>query len=191
VQGNAKVSPLRCAFLLRLTVLLVAALIWPTPARAAVTGDWGGYQAVASRLHVPLPDAYIHRGECPVVAGAACAYQNTGDIWLPADSDRFTLAHELGHMFDAQFLDDRERKWLRRLMHAPGGDWGREWGAAEWFADYYATCAIRPRPHEFTTGYISFPIPNLQRVCNAIWVLWLVRERPDPEPPLFDGHTSG
>jgi hypothetical protein len=159
---------------LRLVVALLMAgsAFSPAPASGAVTGDWGAYAVLASRLDVPLPDAYVHRSDCPGGTAAACSSPVSDDVWV-ADwaLDKFTLAHELGHQFDRQFLTDADREWLRRVMHAPGGEWIRRFGADEWFADYYADCATRAwrRGSSSSAAYAPLPPPTrLARVCLAI-----------------------
>lgn len=162
-----------------LVVLLVGAVTCST-AQARVSGDWGRYADVASRFAVPLPDAYVHRSGCPLDqhngSRPACANPTTGEVWLPdSDSARFTLAHELGHVFDSQYLKDSDREWLRRVMRAPAGDWWRSDGAGEWFADFYADCAVGLGRSSFE-GYADRPSPrHLRRVCTAIHVWGLVR----------------
>jgi hypothetical protein len=169
-----------------LPVILLAAglLAMAAPAEATVTGDWGWYAVTASHFRVPLPDAYVHRSPCPDQSGIdACASWDTPEIWLP-DEPRtpsslqvFALAHELGHRFDAQYLADPDREWLRRVMRAPGGDWLDDSGAGEWFADYYADCALDSLRHHISEeGYADRPsFRQLQRVCNAVWAWWRIR----------------
>lgn len=166
-------------FLLLLAAL--SALALPARADGAVTGDWGAYAAIASRFHAPLPTAYVHRADCPDNSVSdACANPTTGEAWIPAiDLDRFTLAHELGHLFDGQVLTDRDREWLRLVMRAPGGDWWQPDGAGEWFADYYADCAAyggRPR-HDSPEVYLAErpPAGRVMRVCWAIMAWGLTR----------------
>src|SRR4051812_2136585 len=88
---------------------VVAVLATGGVARASgprVTGDWGAYAAIASHFHAPLPAAYVHNSDCPDDgASDACADPASGEAWIPAvDLDQFTLAHEMGHLFDAQYL---------------------------------------------------------------------------------------
>jgi hypothetical protein len=167
----------------RLAVVLAlgALLLIPAQTQAAVSGDWGAYRAMASRLRMPLPAAYVHNSDCPDDGGSdACANPSTGEAWIPAvDLDRFTLAHELGHLFDAQYLTERDREWLRLVMRAPSGDWWEPWGAGEWFADYYADCAVyggRPRRSSPET-YLADrpPARRVARICWAITAWGLTR----------------
>lgn len=159
---------------------IVALALTATDASAKVTGDWGRYEHVANSLAVPLPNAYIHRGGCPSSqhqgTRPACANPSTGEIWIPdEDSARFTLAHELGHVFDGQYLTDSDREWLRRVMTAPSGDWWKPNGAGEWFADFYGDCAVG-LGRTSLEGYAERPSPRrLRRVCTAIHVWALIR----------------
>lgn len=176
------------SLMIRLLAAIIAILaITASPASAKVTGDWGRYADIASRFNVPLPDAYVHRGGCPAEyfdgTAPACASQ-TGEIWLPdSESSRFALAHELGHVFDAQYLTVSDREWLRRVMRAPSGPWwDARYGAAEWFADYYADCAVGNQG-ESLEGYADRPTPRqLRRVCMAIRVWGILRSAEPPRP---------
>lgn len=157
-----------------LGVLLGIALGATGEASAAVTGDTPHYADVASRFKVPLPDAYVHRADCPAYDfGGPCASNETHDVWLPDSSmTRFALAHELGHQFDEQNLNDGYRTWLRARMRAPGGVWLQDHGANEWFADFYALCALgydRGVHRDSPEGYASHPSKRrLRPVCVAI-----------------------
>lgn len=163
-----------------LILTLCLALVFAAPADARVTGAWGKYQTVAANFKVPLPDVYVHRGGCPdwsgPVAGLPCSHPLTNDIWIPDDADRFALAHELGHQFDRQYLTDPDRDWLRLVMHAdPDGEWSLPSGPDEWFADFYADCAVGNTRHS-EEGYADRPTPKrLRRVCTAIRVWGLIR----------------
>lgn len=54
---------------------------------------------------------------------------------------RFTLYHELGHLFDWTYMTDPERHVFLRLMGEPYAPWVEN-GAQDDFADLYAYCAI-------------------------------------------------
>jgi hypothetical protein len=172
-QGLAKVAGVRSRVVkLALVLATGALLLTPAQTQAAVTGDWGAYAAMASRFRMPLPVAYVHSSDCPD-DGGACANPATGEAWVPRiDMDRFSLAHELGHLFDAQRLTDRDREWLRLTMRAPAGDWWKPWGAGEWFADYYADCAIYGgRPWRSSPETYLAERPPARRVARVCWAI--------------------
>ncbi|WP_270028546.1 hypothetical protein [Solirubrobacter phytolaccae] len=153
-------------------------------ASASVRADWGGHAAAAAALDVPLPPSvYIHLGGCPE-AGAeqlACSSPVSDQVWIPREdaTDWFTLGHEIGHQFDRQVLTEDLRWWLRGLMRADGrGEWFREKGPNEWFADFYALCAMgfdrRPRNEAHMAYLTEDPSPRrLRRVCTAIRMIGL------------------
>lgn len=162
-----------------LTLTAAAFLLAAAPASGAVSGDWGRYASEARSFAVPLPAVYVHRSGCPHeqhAARPACTNPSTGEVWIPdSDTARFTLAHELGHAFDGQVLTDADRSWFRRVMHAPAGPWWQPDGAGEWFADYYADCAVG-NARISQEGYADRPTPRqLRRVCTAVRVLGLTR----------------
>jgi hypothetical protein len=96
-------------------------------------------------IHAPCPDTatpcYMP-GIAPTLAGEwECQDALAGCISLPSLSHRFAKWHELGHAFDHQILDDRDRVRLSRLLGTGRVPWLT--GPNELFADAYATCAIR------------------------------------------------
>src|SRR5918992_684392 len=59
---------------------------------------------------------------------------------------RRLLYHELGHVFDLRVLNRRERGAFKRIVGIRRSGWFRGGlPPAEWFADGYAGCALRPR----------------------------------------------
>jgi hypothetical protein len=139
-------------------------------------------------IHGPCPDnpdvvACAATEVTPDGAGGYVCADPDGCIWL-TDRDRFTRDHELGHVFDAQVLDDRDRARFTRLLGFPRG---RPWFAAnggtspgEDFADIYAMCRLNITPwgHRRKNGTIvgSTPIsydsmPSAARyraMCSAM-----------------------
>lgn len=83
--------------------------------------------------------------------GAAVTDPNTGTIYSDGPLDRFSRAHEIGHVLDAEVLTDADRQTFRLIMRVPGdADWWNGPGdddglrtPCEWFADYYAAAATR------------------------------------------------
>jgi hypothetical protein len=71
---------------------------------------------------------------------------NTVHTFQGGPQNRFTIAHEMAHLFAHQVLTDEDRARFTKMLRAPGGDWDRETdspvgNAEEWFADYYAAAA--------------------------------------------------
>lgn len=104
--------------------------------------------AAATAAPVPLPPLgwTVEVNEEATMNAQAYAYADilADKVITSGPLDRYQLAHEVGHLFDWQVLTDSQREEVRLLMHAPAGDWEREHGAGEWFADYYAAAAITP-----------------------------------------------
>jgi hypothetical protein len=127
---------------------------------------------------IPAPAATIVRAPCPAATEAmttgACAYADQGTIYLPDGSTRFMLQHELGHVFDAQHLDDGERhKIARSLGVNPDGPWRTPdpyRSGMEKFADAYAACRLRMDPdHGWESSYDYYPSRRaFRRLCATI-----------------------
>lgn len=121
------------------TIRLVAAffLVLNTSSEARVK---------APPLPNPMPPIAI--ASCPGAPETdGCYRSDVNQIWLRRRAGAFMLAHELGHAFDAQRLDDGERHRFARLVDAldapwlPSGDYDLNLDyAGEDFADTYAEC---------------------------------------------------
>lgn len=103
-------------------------------------------------------------GSCPGATApmAACVTSDAGPVYVDAEylyTEEF-VAHEIGHLFDGQFMNEGHRRKISRVMglHA-GVPWEREatvdnqipclWPNAcgkEWFADGFAACAMNVEP---------------------------------------------
>lgn len=86
-------------------------------------------------------------------AGNAAYDPNTDTVYYQGRLEKATKAHELGHALDDQVLNDGDRVYFQKLMHAPGGAWqsgtGLQGGLtspSEWFADYYQAAALKLDP---------------------------------------------
>lgn len=98
------------------------------------------------------------RGYAPGISqesamGTAAYDTTTNTVYYQGRLDRATRAHELGHALDDQVLNDGDRVYFQKLMHAPAGAWytgtGMQGGASspsEWFADYYQAAALHLDP---------------------------------------------
>lgn len=164
---------------LRLQLAALAALLaigLAAPNARAATED-----AVAARSGIPTPRATVIDAPCPYtddeISGVACAYSDTATIYAPHDEGAFILEHELGHIFDVQYLDDGERHALVRALGLTAGPWDRGSGLdggntspIEWFADAYAACRLRLDPrHKWETAYDYQPSAKRHRkVCGII-----------------------
>lgn len=151
--------------------------------------------AQAGRMPAP-PHVWAHHEANPACGEFPCADQATGEIWLPAQTRRFDLFHEVGHIFDAQVLTDANRAWLISMLDfdadTPWLDpspehWvgGGAISPGERFADAYAACSLgmSPRGHmedhrrvvDWETAYGYYPTARRhQRICNALLIYGLV-----------------
>lgn len=124
-----------------------------------------------------LPTAAVTHGtvaEITVACGSedALGCSDGEHVWLGPDAGRWTRAHEFGHVADAQAMSDQERAAFLKLMPLVGhiepdaGWWGYDedgayfYGAAEVFADAYASCRLERLPQ---------PRPNRQGVIVGTW----------------------
>jgi hypothetical protein len=152
-------------------MMLRAALIVAVLALAAPTA--------ADAARMPLPRATIVNTECPYYAeqGAhsSCADTETNVVYLSPGDGRWTKLHELGHLFDAQYLTDTTRAWMTTALGIPAGTpWWGETGIGlsgaqhtspgEQFADIYAMCALGDIQRRY------------RPICNGIVVIALVAD---------------
>jgi hypothetical protein len=118
----------------------------------------------------------IKRGPCPMhpdfVGCVFSARPRTIYLGWNARDLRAVLYHELGHVFDHLVLNSRERRQFKRIIGVQGAGWSRgRLPAAEWFADGYAECAVRPRVRRRAgrTAYGYAPTTRQHaRVCRLI-----------------------
>ena len=153
----------------------------------------------------PLPPSIPAFG---VDDGSVCGedangcYDATTNRVLLVHPTRWTRQHELGHIADAQAMSDEERSSFLKLMPLVGHiepDAGWEgydeddayfYGAAEVFADAYASCRLRrlPRPRpdrhgvivgswEGSYGYDPDTNARQRRICARI-SRWIKSPRP-------------
>jgi hypothetical protein len=131
-------------------------------------------------LHAPCPGHPAFVG-CVFDARPRTLFLSPG-----AHEPRLILYHELGHVFDLRVLNGRERKRFKRIMGIHRSGWfGGGLPPAEWFADGYASCAVRLR-----IGRLGAPTPygysatrrQHSRVCGLIQAAANPRGRP-PERP--------
>lgn len=139
---------------INLTVL--AALLVASPASAAV------------RVPLPNPLPAVSDAPCPGLDGeVACFSRATFTVYLTQFYTPHTDAHEFGHAFDQQRLDDGERSRYRSLAGLPQqGPWfdpnPNDDDATvhaypgERFADDYADCRL---------GYPK----RDRRICRFLW----------------------
>lgn len=152
-----------------------SALHMPLP----VTSAQPVYVKWARSFQVPLPRAHVYQSPCPnAVRSQGCANPPTGEIWL-AYLDRHGLAHELGHIFDAQHLNSAVREQFTALLGAsPTTTWEGMTGdeclmqvcPSELFADAYAACALDMTPQgRWLDSYGYKPtVSQHRRVCAMI-----------------------
>jgi hypothetical protein len=87
----------------------------------------------------------------------------------------FVLFHELGHVFDREWMTDADRAAFMTAIGRAGGWWSADSGAppAELFADAYSLCSIYgariARDITAPVGYGWEPTSSLQRtVCGLM-----------------------
>lgn len=121
-----------------------------------------------------------------------CADPSTGEIWIGKRPFKFTVSHELGHLWWAQVATEADRQWFKsQLRFAPAAPWepsfeDYERGTftpAEFAADAYAACDLgmttRPQRvmrngkvslvYEWIDAYGYVPSPRVHdRVCAYI-----------------------
>jgi hypothetical protein len=159
---------------------VVAALAVAAPARAVtlVTPDGaalGGHlQAVADGSRVPTAPGtvVVDLSPCPGTAYQGCWTPEGLHIPTARGVDvRWTLMHELGHVFDERILRGADRAAFKRVIRYSGA-WatGAE-PAGERFAEAYAGCAIYAgAPYgglDAEYGYSAGP-ETFARVCALI-----------------------
>ncbi len=131
---------------------------------------------------VPMPTAPVVQAACPD-GGGDCYYQGTAYVEPGSPAVRFRTWHELGHALDAERLTDTDRATFTSLFKMQGA-WNQGTGMGtrspnEVFADAYAACALRMRPHgrargrmvvsRWQTSYGYYPTSRQhRRVCFAI-----------------------
>ncbi len=117
------------------------------------------------------------RTDTPCPDGGGSCY-TAGIAYIEPGASRFARWHEIGHAFDHAALIDSDRAYLQRLMRAPAGEWRQQYGASEWFADYYAACHVGVdwKHGTWVASYAEQPSPRrFRRVCNVVAILLLVR----------------
>jgi hypothetical protein len=165
-----------------LTMLLLAALAWPTHAQAAPR---------VSRPRLPDPMPQIIAGACPgledeavgchIGIGIADVYGHEyahGAVFV--DGYRFTTYHELGHAFNDTMMDAGERNRFASLLDRPDEAWSATYideqgrliqdprSLDEVFADAYANCRmgrVVASGHVWEAGYDYYPTAREHRLA--------------------------
>lgn len=109
-------------------------------------------------------------------AGTAGYNRDTDTIYFQGKAmDPAARAHETGHAFDDQVLNDGDRRYFQRLMQAPQGEWVAGTGLSgtrspsEWFADYYQAAAMEIDPRrESISSYAQIGPKRLKRFEKAL-----------------------
>lgn len=146
-------------------------------ALAAGVSCFGSIDASASAMRgIPAPAVVTVAASCPDGSGAPCSAGST--IYIPPGTEPFALQHEIGHAFDAYYLDAGERHRFQTLAKTDGGLWSPGTGMtpeglrspAEKFADAYAACRLGLTPSEnWTESYGYMPTRKQHRaVCSFI-----------------------
>lgn len=121
-------------------------------AASAAAGPVGSVVGQRSQLPLSLPqprgaqvvrdtpDAFRAALGSRGATASAYADTSTNTVHTLGRPDPFQVAHEKGHLLDAQLLTDPDRVRISRMLRAPA-KWDADRGGAEWFADYYAAAA--------------------------------------------------
>jgi hypothetical protein len=133
----------------------------------------GPYRGWLQQFRVPGPPGYVDFGigPCQGADELGCMQWTapiaTVRISRPDRLDRFTFAHEMGHVFDFYILD--RIGWRDRFAALEGFPW-RTPISEEYFADSYALCALHRRLNRAVTTDYGFRVtPRLhQRICSLI-----------------------
>jgi len=150
--------------------------------RAVLAASLALAPAPAANAYVPAPpNVRYQHGYGPGITqenavGTAGYNRDTDTIYyLGKAMDPTARAHETGHALDDQALNDGDRRYFQRLMHAPPGEWRAGTGLqgtkspSEWFADYYAASAMNVDPrHESTAAYAQIGPKRLKRFEAAL-----------------------
>jgi hypothetical protein len=178
--------------------LAAAAVAVPSSAHPPAPVDESGH-AIRGKLHTWLHQAkvplvrgrvQIRRVRCPLNTSlAGCVYTaRPRTLYLSPGihEPRRTFYHELGHVFDLRVLNARERRRFKRIVGIHRGGWFHDGlPPAEWFADGYASCAMRPRLHRRLRptpyGYAATPRRHA-RVCRLIRAAARRHGRPPKRP---------
>jgi hypothetical protein len=131
------------------------------------------YTAWLAQFAVPPPPGYVDFGigSCADRADLGCMEWThpvaTVRIVRLDRLDRFTFAHEMGHVFDDYVLNPIG--WRDRFAALEGFAW-RTPTSEEYFADSYALCALHRRlAHAVTTDYGFHVTPALHlQICGLI-----------------------
>ena len=157
----------------------------PAPAHPPAPVNEVG-RPIQGQIHV-----WMHRSKVPLVRGRVVIRRTVCPMGLvfagcvfPARprvlylrpvlrEPRRILYHELGHTFDLLVLNRRERRRFKQIAGIRRHGWFRGGlPPAEWFADGYASCAVRLR---LTAGRAADPVRLLAEPAAA-----RPRLRPDP-----------
>jgi hypothetical protein len=155
--------------------LLIAAVILVPAAPAGAEGH-SHTRAVMREFvshEIPAPVVAIVADSCPDGSGMPCASQSERVAYIPDGTSRFSREHELGHIFDAEYMDAGERQRFETLVGL-SGPWIQGTGMegtkspAEWFADAYAACRLHLTPgSNWTLAYGYDPSKREHRaVCG-------------------------
>lgn len=141
-------------------------------------------------IFVPLP-AHVNvvPTRCPIQRAwiVACTDLVTATIYMPHPT-KLTLAHELGHVWDSQNLDDADRANYSRMVSQPDAAWFSAdpdtnldplapVDPGERFADSYALCSVSPKERrrlwrqwlDYVGSYGEI-IPR-RALANTCWLL--------------------
>lgn len=154
--------------------LVLALMVLVVFAASAEATPWERWNE-ASLVPVPERAITVHEEPCPWTEMAvACALPHSAEVWLPERRRRIYF-HEVGHVYDYDHLNGRERRRLRVALGLPREPWWDDDAPtpnAEVFATAYSVCALRRRVAsrtlvEYEYGYRPAPWRH-RKVCRLI-----------------------
>jgi hypothetical protein len=153
------------------------------------------YSSWLRQFNVPSAPGYVDFGigSCGSADDLGCMEWTAPIATVRIDRsdrlDKFTFAHELGHVFDYYVLDPMG--FRDRMAALEGFPWTTP-RSEEYFADSYALCALHRRlARTVTTDYGFRVTPTLhQRICALIrdaYTRWLTTASPSSRGQSLTG----
>lgn len=175
-EDRGRTGPGPSALVAWVVALLSLLALAPAAQAHTITGLTPLQARYVERSYAPLPEnVEVSQRACtnPELAYTSCAHLdlNTLDIHPRHARSAFVLRHEIGHLFNEQFMDAAEQERYAEIV-------GLEEFDIEWFANTYAECAGTNPNHKRKRHAQSDSFPGqiterqARRVCRLLtkWV---------------------